>query len=350
MTEQRTEAPPWTDLVRLVFGGMATQVVGLAVRLGLPDAIGDGERDAGALARDFGSEPTAMNRLLRGLAALGVLREREPGVFALTQVGQLLRAESTPSFHSLARMLTDPAVATAWQHLDHSVRTGGPAFDEVFGRDFFAYLAGDADLSGLYNAAMSQGTRGVASLVASEQDFSAVRTVVDVGGGDGTLLAEVLRAHPALRGVLYDTEAGAAQAKDVLSAEGVADRCTVEVGDFFAAVPGGGDLYLLKSVVHGWEDERAATILAHCRRALPAHGRVVMVEHLLPDTVPADAVPTTYLNDLNLLVNGNGLERTRGDFERLCAAAGLTVLALAPLAGTDLWLIEAVPAPAGTPG
>ncbi|ELS56114.1 methyltransferase [Streptomyces viridochromogenes] len=346
MAEKQAVAPPWTDLIRLVFGGMATQVVGLAVRLRLPDAIGEGERTADGLAADFESEPAAMNRLLRGLAALGVLRESKPGVFALTPVGELLRADRSPSFHSLARMLTDPAVATAWQHLDHSVRTGGPAFDHVFGRDFFAYLADDPDLSWLYNAAMSQGTGGIAGLVAAHQDFSGVRTVVDVGGGDGTLLAAVLRAHPSLRGVLYDSAAGVAQAGEVLAAAGVADRCAVEAGDFFAAVPEGGDLYLLKSVVHGWEDERAARILAHCRRALPAHGRIVMVEHLLPDTVPADAVPTTYLNDLNLLVNGNGLERTRGDFEQLCAAAGLTVEAVTPLAGTDLWLIEAVPASA----
>ncbi|MFE0253669.1 methyltransferase [Streptomyces sp. NPDC059010] len=349
MDEQRTAAPPWTELIRLVFGGMATQVVGLAVRLRLPDAIGEGERTADGLAKDFESEPAAMNRLLRGLAALGVLHESEPGVFALTPVGQLLRADRAPSFHALTRMLTDPAVATAWQHLDHSVRTGDPAFDRVFGRDFFAYLADDPDLSWLYNSAMSQGTRGIADLVAVRQDFSGVRTVVDIGGGDGTLLAAVLRAHPSLRGVLYDTAAGVAQAAEVLAAAGVADRCEVAVGDFFADVPAGGDVYLLKSVVHGWEDERAATILAHCRRGLPAHGRIVMVEHLLPDTVPADAVPTTYLNDLNLLVNGNGLERTRGDFERLCAAAGLTLAAVTPLDGTDLWLIEAVPVSAGPP-
>ncbi|MBC2875794.1 MULTISPECIES: methyltransferase [Streptomyces] len=347
MEERHDAQAPWTDVIRLVFGGMATQVVGLAVRLRLPDAIAAGERTTEELAARFEGAPAAMNRLLRGLAALGVLRESEPGVFGLTPVGELLRADRTPSFHALSRMLTDPAVSTAWQHLDHSVRTGGPAFDQVFGRDFFAHLADDPDLSGLYNAAMSQGTRGIAGLVAARQDFSGVRTVVDVGGGDGTLLAAVLRAHPALRGVLYDTAAGVARAGEELAAAGVADRSTVETGDFFAAVPPGGDLYLLKSVVHGWEDERAAAILAHCRRALPAHGRVVMVEHVLPDTVPADAVPTTYLNDLNLLVNGNGLERTRGDFERLCAAAGLTAGAFTPLDGTDLWLIEAAPAAAG---
>ncbi|MFF5113904.1 methyltransferase [Streptosporangium sp. NPDC000509] len=341
--EERTKNPPWQSLVGLVLGGMATQVVGLAARLKLPDAIGDGERGADDLAAEYGMRENAMLRLLRALVALEVLTEASPGRFGVAQVGELLRADRPGSMYALARMITEPAMLSAWQNLEFSLRTGSPAFEETFKTDFFGYLADHPELSRLYNAAMSQGTLSVAEAVVKGYDFSGFETIVDVGGGDGTLISAVLRAHPGLRGVVYDSAAGASAAKQTLDRAGVAERCAVEAGDFFAGVPGGADLYLLKSIVHGWDDDRAGTILRHCGQSVAPHGRILMIEHVLPDEVPPNANPFTYLNDLNLLVNGHGLERTRADFERLCASGGLTLTGIEPLPPTGFCWIEARP-------
>ncbi|MGB3443764.1 MAG: methyltransferase [Actinophytocola sp.] len=343
-------SPPWPTVLRLVFGGMATHVFALAVRLRLPDAIGDGERDAADLAAEFGVQEGPMLRLLRGLASLDVLTEPGPGRFALTAVGGLLRRDQPGSMYPLARMLTDPMMATAWQNLEFSLRTGGPAFDKTFGTDFFGYLAEHPDLSQLYNSAMSHGTRGIARTIADEYDFGRHDLIVDVGGGDGTTLTEILTAHPGPRGVVYDTPTGVAGAVNALAAAGLTARCQVRTGDFFSEVPPAADLYLLKSVLHGWDDEQAAVILRNCARDAAKHGRVLVVEHLLPDTVPPPNVPPgavpseqhfiTYLNDLNLLVNGRGRERTHADFAALCAEAGLRLDRTSPLTTTNFHCIE----------
>nr|WHM28280.1 O-methyltransferase [Micromonospora sp.] len=330
-------------MLRLVFGGMATHVVALAVRLRLPDAIGDEERDAAGVAAEYGFQEGPMLRLLRALAALDLLAERHPGRFTVTPVGALLRSDQPGSMYPLARMLTDPTMTSAWQNLEFSLRTGGPAFDEAYGTDFFGYLASDPELSGLYNAAMSQGTRGVARVLAGAYDFGRFRTVVDVGGGDGTSLVEILAEHPGLSGVLYDSPSGVVAAEQTLAAAGQSTRCRVETGDFFAEVPRGGDLYLLKSVIHGWDDEHAAVILRNCARAATEQGRILLVDHLLPETVPPGQHSTAYLTDLGLLVNGQGMERTRDDFAGLCAKAGLRIADTGSLPSTGFHWIEMRP-------
>ncbi|WP_245681954.1 acetylserotonin O-methyltransferase [Actinomadura kijaniata] len=332
-------------MVGLVFGSMAAQVVAAAARLGLADLIGDGERTSAALARELDAHEQATLRLLRAMAALDLLTEREPGVFALTPAGALLRTDRPDSVDSFVRMFTDPAMLRAWEHLDHSVRTGRTAFDEVFGKDFFAHLKDDPELSARFNASMSQGTRLTAAALPGHYDFGRFRTVVDVGGGDGTLLAAILDAHPSLRGVLFDSPEGLAQAGKTLRDRGVAERCTLETGDFFAAVPPGGDLYLLKSVIHDWDEERAATILRHCREVIPDEGRLLIVEPVMPPVVDPSAPGLMYLSDLNMLVNVGGRERTRTDFATLCERAGFTLTEATPLPPQNAFhLIEAAPA------
>ena len=332
-------------VLRLAFGAMGARVVGLATELGLPDSIGDAERTAAELAAELDLPEANLNRLLRAMAALELLTETAPGRFVLAPAGAVLRTDRPDSIHSFVRMFTDSTMVRAWERLEYSVRTGRTAFDEVFGTDFFDHLKGDAELSALFNAAMSQGSRRTAALLPEHVDFGRFGTVTDVGGGDGTLLAAVLRAVPALRGTVFDTAEGGAQAAATLERAGVADRAAVAVGDFFAGVPAGADAYLLKSIVHDWDDERAASILGHCGRGLAEGGRVLIVEPVLPDTVRPDISPTLYLSDLNMLVNVGGLERTRADFEALCTRAGLAVdrvVALPPESG--FCVIEAVPA------
>ncbi|MFV2175650.1 methyltransferase [Actinomadura sp. LOL_016] len=333
------------ELVQMVFGHLASQALATAVRLGVVDSIGEGERTSAELARECATDEQAMLRLLRALAALDMLVENQPGVFALSAGGALLRTDRPDSVASFVRMFTDPAMWRAWEHLDDSVRTGRTAFDQVFGKDFFAHLKDDPELSALFNASMSQGSRAAADVVPGHYDFDRFPTVVDVGGGDGTLIAAILRAHPSLRGILFDTPEGLAQADGTLREHGVADRCALESGDFFAAVPGGGDLYLLKSVIHDWDDDRAATILRHIRRVIPDQGRLLIVEPVLPDTVTSALPPAMYLSDLNMLVNVGGRERTHADFHDLCQDTGFTLTRrLPPPPPLAFSLIEAAPA------
>lgn len=338
-------------LVGIAYGAMAAHTLGAAARLRIVDLIGDGERGADELAAECAAEPRAMGRLLRALAGLGLLVERSPGVFAATPAGALLHSEHPESLNSFARMFTDPTILRAWERLDDSVRTGRPSFDAAFGTDFFAHLAQQPQLSADFNVAMGQATRDTAALVPSAYDFGRFTTVADIGGGDGTLLAAILRAHPALRGILFDSAEGLAQAGTRLAHDGLEDRCSLVTGDFFATAPEGADLYLLKSVIHDWNDEQCADILRHCRRVIPEDGRLLIVEPVLPPVVAPSGAgidpsepDVLYLSDLNMLVNVEGRERTRDDFEALCRAAGFALRAVIRLPEPNRFcLIEAEP-------
>ncbi len=348
MANTPAPAPDMTDrdlLVRLVFGSMAAQTVRAAVRLRIVELIGDTPRPAADVANDAGAEPQPMTRLLRALAGLGLLREHSFGTFAVAPAGALLDPARPGSLTSFVRMFTEPEITRAWEHLDDSVRTGDVAFDAVFGTDFFTHLARRPELSAEFNAAMSQATEEAAAVLPRAFDFGRFGTVTDVGGGDGTLLAAVLAAFPGLKGVVLDTADGLAQAPGTLRRHGLADRCSLVAGDFFHSVPKGSDLYLVKSILHDWPDDRAVTILRHCRAALPSGGRVLILEPVLPEAVGADGDASTYLSDLNMLVNVGGRERTRRDFEILCRSAGLALLSVTPLPEAEPFsLLEAAAA------
>lgn len=329
---------------RLVLGQMATQTVGTAVRWGIFDRIGTGALTATDLSQALATHPQATLRLLRALAGLGLLDEPEPGLFRTTGAGDLLRASTPGSLHAMATMFTDPVMLRAWDLLDEGVRTGQTQFGSAFGTDFFGHLKDHPELSATFNAAMSQGTRLAADAVPHHYDFGRFTTVVDIGGGDGTLLSAILRAHPTPRGILYDTPEGLAQAPARLAEDGLTDRVTLHTGDFFESAPGGGDLYLLKSVIHDWSDERCATILRHIRDVIPTDGTLLLIEPVLPPTVPTAAAGNVYLGDLNMLLNVGGRERTEDDFRALCAMSGFTLRTVTPLPTPHIFrVIEATP-------
>ncbi|MEV7374541.1 methyltransferase [Streptomyces sp. NPDC090301] len=339
-------------IVRLAFGTMAAQTLRAAVRLKVLELVGDTPRRAADVAADAGAEPQPMTRLLRALTSLGLLREHSPDSFSATPAGALLDPGSPGSLASFVAMFTEPVITRAWEHLDDSVRTGEVAFDAVFGTDFFSHLAQHSALSTQFNAAMSGAVAETAAALPHAFDFSRYTTVTDVGGGEGTLLAGVLTAHPGLTGVVFDTAQGLTETPKTLAQHGLEQRCSLIAGDFFRSVPEGSDLYLMKSVLHDWTDEQAVTILGHCRAVLPPGGLVLIVEPVLPDTAGPDPETdssaatdggVTYLSDLNMLVNIGGRERTRADFETLCHRAGLTVTSVTALAdAAPFSLIHAV--------
>lgn len=346
-----TEADARRTVISAIFGTLATQAVGAAARLELADRIGDGEAGTDELALACGAPAEQLGRLLRALASLGLCVESRPGRFALTEAGALLRRDTPASLLDFAAFLTHDVFQRNWLNLEESLGTGRPAFDTHFGEPVYDYLSGKPELAALFHAAMSKRHLPVemAEAISGAYDLSRFGTVVDVGGGDGTLLAALLERHPRLTGTVYETEAGTARARETITASGLEKRCRAVAGDFFAEVPKGADLYLIKNVVLNWDDERASTILSRVRAAMPDHGKLLIAEPVLPDVADADslnhaALENPYLTDLHMLVTIGGRQRTRAEYTTLCARAGLRVVEVAPLAQElNASLIEAVP-------
>ncbi|WP_045697732.1 methyltransferase [Streptomyces rubellomurinus] len=339
-----TEAIHKQRLFELAFGHMAMQTVSTAARLGVADVLGDGERTGAELAAELGTDPAVTTQLCSALAAFGVLAQAESGAFRLTEVGALLRTDRPDSLNSFTRMFTDPAIQAAWRELDTAVRTGGSTFGAVFGQPFFAYVAGDPELSQHFPATLRQSALQTAEALPRHYDFGAFKTVADIAGGNGALLAAVLTANPGLRGIVHDAAPAVAPAEEVLAAAGVADRCTVVAGDVAAEVPAGADLYLVRNVLHYADDERAVTILGNVRRVIPPHGRLLIVDPVMPDTVDGSLPNTMYLSDIHMQLVGSRRGRTKAEFEALLVRAGFTPAAFSLLpAPMAFSLIEAVP-------
>jgi hypothetical protein len=328
------------QLRRLVFGYRISQAIGVAAELGIADLLSRGPRSAEELARATGVDGPSLSRVLRLLASEGVFAETEDGRFVLTPMAEVLRGDVPGSLRTTAVFNTRETYWRTWAHLTHAVRTGQPAFDHVHGMDFFAYYRQHPAEGELFDQMMAAQTAPVTRAVAAAYDFSRVRTVVDVGGGNGTLVLGLLAAHPHLQGIVFDQPAVAARAEEAIAAAGLADRCQAVAGDFFVAVPEGGEAYLLKYILHDWDDERSIAILRACRQAIPADGRLLIVEFLIP---PGNGPSYAKSQDVNMLTNLGGRERTTAEYAALFTAAGFTLTETIPLLG-ELHLIEGTPA------
>jgi hypothetical protein len=310
-------------LQQLVFGFFPSAVLSVAVRLRIPDLVADGPKSNDELAGTTETDPASLYRLLRALAYLGIVQETEPRHFGLTDMGQLLRADVPGSMAATTQLFCGEHTWRAWGDLMAGVQTGKPSYERGVVAEPFVEFGDNPEGARNFNRAMSEGTRREAPAVVDAYDFSQFSTLVDVGGGDGTLLAEILAATQGLRGVLFDTAAGSAQAPERLRAAGVEDRCQVVVGDFFEAVPEGADAYIMKSVIHDWDDDQCVTILSNCREAMKAAGKVLVLEPVLPAEVkPSFALLGVIMSDLNMLMNTGGKERTEEEFASLFRASG----------------------------
>jgi SAM-dependent methyltransferase len=314
-------------LFRLLGGYVLPQCIAVAAQLGIADALADGPRRASSLAEETDSDPVALERLLRGLANAGVFAETAPGEFALTPLSQHLRREAEPSLHALA-VLTGEVLYGAWGGLRETVRTGTTAFEDVHGRPFYDYLA---EHSGAREAANEwMGASGTLWALAGELerafDWSSVETVVDVGGGTGALLAELLERQPHLQGVLFDRPEVVAAAHELKRRLG--RRLRLVGGNFFDSVPGGGDAYLLARVLFNWDDDEAHELLGTCRRAAAEGARLLVLEPFRSADPGPD--PGVAMDLANLVLTG-GRVRRRDELERLVTAAGFTPVAAHPL-------------------
>ena len=329
-------------LYDLINAGWTTQAMYAAVELRIPDLLANGPQDAGSLARASGCDPEALRRLLRALASLDLCRERGD-VFELTPMGDLLRADASESLRAWA-VHCGRYLWPAWARLAESVRTGTSDRKRVDGADSYGHLERDREAASVFNRAMVEVTRLVAREVVRVGDFSRIELAVDVGGGYGELVAAVLAAHPQMRGVLFDLPHAIDAAGASLADAGVADRCELVAGSFFESVPEGADAYLLKSVLHNWDDERSAAILRNCRRAVHARSRLLLVERVMAERVaPAARDQAIARADLNMLIARGGRERTEAEFRALLGSAGFRLDRVLPTA-LEFSVIEASPA------
>jgi hypothetical protein len=312
---------PHLRMLQLITGRWISQALQAIATLGVADHLAAGPLAALALAQATGAHADALERLLRALASVGVFTIDGEGRYGLTPLGATLQSDAPMSLRAYARVTGLPSIWSAWGDIVHTARTGESAFEHVHGKNVFEYLAQHPDEATLFDEAMTSISSGVTPAVLASFDFSPFQTIVDVGGGRGHLLAGILAAQPRASGILFDLPHLANRARDYLAQTGVAGRCTVESGDFFEAVPRGGDLYLAKHVLHDWDDRRCICILENCRRAMREGSRLLVIEVVIP------AGPEPHfgkLMDLEMLLLGaGGRERTAAQLEALLARAGL---------------------------
>jgi len=331
-------------MYRLLAGGWVAQIIHTAAELGLADHFGEEARDVASLASATATHPPSLWRLLRALAAIGVVHETQDSRYTLTSLGATLRTDQPGSMRALARFLLGDEMARTWRALPHTVRTGDIGFRHAFGTDSRSYLATHPEFATLFNTAMLSGTQGIDAEIGAHYPFGNFGWIVDVGGGIGTLLLPILDRHPEMRGTIFELPHVAAQARERIAAAGLAARCDAVEGDALITIPAGADAYLMKFVLHNRTDDEAVAILHNCHHAMPAHAKLLIIERVLPERIdPNDALAReNLLADINRMVTGGGRERSEAEYRALLARAGLRLTHIIRTPGPSV-IIEAEP-------
>ena len=325
-------APPDPQAIQHIYqiatGYMLSAALGVAAELGVADQLAQGPRSAAELAKKSGVNEDALYRLLRALSAAGVFTENASRIFALTPSAGLLRAGVPGSVRDMVLWICGAFHFRVYAEMMHSVRTGDTLGERVMGMPVFEYLEKDPDLSARFNDAMTNLSAGVGPAVLHAYDFTGIDVLVDVAGGHGMILASILREYPKMRGILFDMEHVLAGAT-ALDALGVRNRSETAAGNFFEAVPAGGDAYLMKHIIHDWNDERAGVILKNIRTALEGkpRGRLILIEGVLK---PGNEPDLSKLIDLEMLLLPGGRERTEAEFADLLARHGFQLTRVVP--------------------
>ncbi|MCU1385158.1 MAG: O-demethylpuromycin-O-methyltransferase [Acidobacteria bacterium] len=311
--------PPSAQMFGMITGFWLSQIIGVAAKLKIADHLRAGPKSAQELATVTGAEPSALFRVLRAAASVGVFQLGADNRFSLTPLGETLASGVPGSMREMAIMQTSKGHWLPWGKLDEAVRTGQPQAVATLGCELFQHYAAAPEEAAAFSAAMGNLSALVASEVATHVDTIGLTRAVDIGGAEGTLIAALLANNPSLEGIVFDLPhvKGTTEAK--LAAQGLLGRCTVVSGDFFKTVPS-ADLYILKQILHDWNDEQAAAILRNCAASMTPRGRVAIVEMVIPD----DGAPTAaQLMDVNMLAILPGRERTQAEYSALLADSGL---------------------------
>jgi len=328
-----------TLLLDMIVGKWLSQAICVAAELGIADFLKDGPRSSAEIAAEIGGSEDGVYRLLRALGGVGLFIESKGRRFALAELGTPLRSEVPGSVRGFARFVGHEINGRPWGDLLHSVKTGKPSFDHVFGSPVFEYMATRPEVAGIMNEAMTSLSLAEARAVVSAYEFRGIKTLADVGGGHGLLLAEALKANPALRGILFELPHALDGARGLLENAGVANRCDIVGGDFFTAVPEGADVYVMKRVIHDWDDDRSIRILRNCRRATKLGGTILVVEVVIGSA--SDSRFAKLLDLEMLVITQGGRERTEEEFRKLYEVSGFSLTRIVPT-GAPVSIVEGV--------
>jgi SAM-dependent methyltransferase len=331
--------PTIDRLLAMINGFRATQVTYVVAKLGIADQLANSSRTSAELANLVAADPAGLGRVLRLAALFGLVTEDSDGRFRLAPLGEPLRTASPDSVRPVAIQLGELHYG-GWGALLHSASTGNPGFEHVYGAPLFDYLAKHPDAAATFDAYMSANKDAFATPLAEQYDFSRFRLMVDVGAGNGSVAAAILKQNPRLEAIIFDRPQVTGAAKEFLMAADVDDRCRLVPGSFFESVPSGGDLYLLSNVIHDWDDENAALILRNCRAVVKRNTPLILLEAILP---PHGKPNGAVMADVNMLVMLNGKERTEREYAVLLRRAGFRLATTIQIT-ERLSLLEALPA------
>jgi hypothetical protein len=313
--------------MQMLFGFAASRAIGVTAELHIADLLKDGPKTADELAEKTGMHGRALYRVLRACASVGVFSEDAQKRFSLTPLAEPLLSDSPGSLRAFAQMITTDWQFQTWAELPYSVKTGKPAFDKVHGTTSFDYFWSNEKAGKVFNDAMTSNSAFASAAVVNGYDFSNIETLVDVGGGHGFLLASILAKYPSVKGVLYDMPAIVADARKLLTDYGVINRCETIGGNFFDSVPKGADAYMMKHIIHDWNDEQCITLLKNCRNAMNKGGKILVVEMIVPEG--NEPSPAKFL-DLQMLLYLPGCERTETEYRELFHKAGFELSRIVP--------------------
>jgi hypothetical protein len=319
-------------MIQMIQGSWLARAIHVVVSLSIADLLRDGPKRSDELAEACGANAACLHRVMRALASQGIFQADECGRFSLTCVGAMLRTDVPGSLHGWASLMLGKVNQEAWSEVLHTVRTGCNAFSHRFGMDLWQYGAEHREYAKLFDAAMAGFTMTYIKNLLASYEFSSFKRIVDVGGGDGSLLIAILQENPEMRGIVFDLPHVIETARARIEDAGLSNRCIASGGDAFVEVPAGGDAYILSRVIHDWDDESTRKILANCRRPLPPGGRILIVERAMPEdlreiSVSRSAVVSDILmTDLNMMVMTCGRERTATEYRDLCGDVGLDLI------------------------
>jgi hypothetical protein len=341
LEEQPVGQKETDQLNRMMLGAALCRAISTVADLGIADHIQTGTpRSTAYLAKATGCHERSLYRVLRFLASHGLFRETTSGEFDHTDLSATLRSDAAGSYRAAAQMFHN--TFAAWDGLDHSVRTGEPGFTKAYRKPIFEYLQEHRELAPIFDAGMTSIHGYETQAMMDAYDFGGVGVLADIGGGNGSLIGTVLKRHPRMSGILFDLGHVTARAEENLSHMGVADRCTVIDGSFFETVPAGAEVYVMRHVLHDWTDEQCLQILKHCRDVVPAHGKLLVVECVVPGGNEASSSKDF---DMTMMVFSGGLERTEAEFRTLLKKGGFALASVTPTS-TMVSVIEARPIPA----
>ncbi len=338
---RRKVTPPPLSLLEMVGTYIfVSNAIIAAARLGIADLLKDGPKSSEELAQAVGANPESLYRLLRALTNVDIFAQNKDGRFQLTAISKYLQSDTPGSMHSLMLMCSDEWHYESWSQLLTAVKTGKSAVESLYSMNIFQYFEQNPEAGEHFNSAMTGFSAQATAAVAATYDFSRVGTIVDVGGGLGTLIATLLKKYPQMRGVLFDRPHVIAGAQRLLQVEGVGQRCELVSGDFFESVPDGGDAYILQNIIHDWDDERAIAILKNCRRAIADDGKLLLSEMVIP---PDNRPYFGTVFDLEMQIGTTGgRERTEAEFRALFETAGFKLTRTIPTPSYS-YVIEGVP-------